>query len=147
MIEIKQAIIENIEELAVLFDKYRVFYKKTSDLMGAKEFLKARIANQESTIFIATKEDTLIGFVQLYPIFSSTRMKRLYLLNDLFVDTDFRGQGISVALIEEAKNFCRQKQACGLVLETAKTNDVGNNLYPKLGFSLDNDYNHYSWNY
>lgn len=142
---IKQASIENIEQISVLFDKYRIFYKKTSDLTGAKEFLQARIINQESTIFIATKEDKLIGFVQLYPIFSSTRMKKLYLLNDLFVDSDFRGQGISVALIEEAKSFCRQKQACGLVLETAKTNDVGNNLYPKLGFSIDNDYNHYSW--
>lgn len=35
--------------------------------------------------------------------------------------------------------------ACGLILETAKTNIVGNELYPKVGFSLDKEHNYYSW--
>ena len=73
-----QATSENLVPLALLFDAYRVFYRKESDVDAAFQFLKERIANEESIIFIAIDEDKSIkGFVQLYPLFSSTRMKKL----------------------------------------------------------------------
>jgi hypothetical protein len=30
-------------------------------------------------------------------------------------------------------------------LETAKSNTIGNNLYPRTSFFLDEDHNYYSW--
>ena len=87
----------------------------------------------------------MVGFVQLYPIFSSTRMQRLWLLNDLYVEKIYKGKGISKQLIEISKSLCKQTNACGLILETAKTNIVGNELYPKVGFSLDKEHNYYFW--
>ena len=144
--KIKKATLEDLDALAKLFDAYRVFYEKKSDLVGAKNFLQARIERQESTIFIYTDaHDVQLGFVQLYPIFSSTRMQRMWLLNDLFVTPKARGRGISLVLIEAAKELCQETQACGLLLETAKTNTIGNHLYPKTGFSLNQDYNYYTW--
>lgn len=137
---------EDINELSILFDNYRVFYEKESDIKGSEIFLLERIRNNESEIFIAENDKKeLVGFVQLYPIFSSTRMKKLWLLNDLFVDENYRGQGVSVLLIDEAKKLCKESYACGLILETAKSNVVGNKLYPKTGFSLDLEHNYYSW--
>ena len=145
--KIRRANINDIPKLSLLFDAYRVFYEKQTDIQQATIFLSERINNNESVIFVAEDDNQiLIGFVQLYPIFSSTRMKRLWLLNDLFVDENQRSKGISIALIEEAKKLCRTSQSCGMILETAKTNDIGNNLYPKTGFELDNDHNYYSWN-
>ncbi len=137
---------DDIRQLSRLFDNYRIFYGKESDLQGSEKFLNERIENKESKIFVAENEkNELIGFVQLYPIFSSTRMKRLWLLNDLFILDIYRGKGISVLLIEEAKKLCLETKACGLILETAKSNEIGNNLYPKMGFSLDMEHNYYSW--
>jgi ribosomal protein S18 acetylase RimI-like enzyme len=142
----RKASISDIENLSNLFDHYRVFYKMESDLKGAKKFLLERIEKKESEIFVAESDaHELAGFVQLYPIFSSTRMKRLWLLNDLFVSENYRGQGISILLIDEAKKLCKESNACGLVLETAKSNVVGNKLYPKTGFALDLEHNYYSW--
>jgi ribosomal protein S18 acetylase RimI-like enzyme len=142
----RKASIVDIENISQLFDEYRVFYKKESDIQGAKKFLLERIENKESEIFVAENDkNQLVGFVQLYPVFSSTRMKRLWLLNDLYVNKNYRGQGISVLLIDEAKKLCKDSNACGLVLETAKSNEVGNKLYPKTGFSLDEEHNYYSW--
>ncbi|MDR2205267.1 MAG: GNAT family N-acetyltransferase [Flavobacteriaceae bacterium] len=135
----------DVKKLAVLFDDYRMFYEKKSDLKAAEHFLLERILNDESEIFVAEIGDELVGFVQLYPIFSSTQMKKLWLLNDLFVDKNYRGQGISVLLIEESKKLCRKTDACGLILETAKTNDIGNRLYLKTGFSRDVEHNYYLW--
>jgi GNAT superfamily N-acetyltransferase len=146
MFKIEKATLDHIEQLAVLFDQYRVFYKKESDVASAKNFLRDRMEKNESVIFVSfDAKNSMTGFTQLYPLFSSTRMKRLWLLNDLFVDSNYRGKGFSIALIDRAKELCKQTGACGLLLETAKTNDIGNNLYPKTGFVLDEDHNYYSW--
>ena len=73
-------------------------------------------------------------------------MKRFWLLNDLFVLPEQRSKGISIELINAAKELCRTSNSCGMMLETAKTNLIGNNLYPKTGFELDEEHNYYSWN-
>ena len=143
---IEKASASDVDELGVLFNDYRVFYEMPANLLAACEFLKERIDNRESVIFLSrNKKNTITGFVQLYPIFSSTRMKRLWLLNDLFVLPAFRGTGISVALMDAAKVFSKKTASCGLVLETSKTNKVANELYQRIGFVLDNDHNYYSW--
>lgn len=145
MQKIRKASLKDIQQLAELFDQYRVFYEKESDVETAVNFLSQRLKNEESVIFVAEEGNTLKGFVQLYPIFSSTQMKRLWLLNDLFVHTEARGQGISVQLIEKAKELAIQTNAAGLMLETAKTNDIGNQLYPRTGFELDTEHHFYNW--
>ena len=145
--KIRKIELNDIKNLSELFNDYRIFYEMESDLEGAKKFLLERIKNKESEIFVAENpENNLIGFVQMYPIFSSTRMKRLWLLNDLFVVENHRGLGVSVLLINKAKELCIETNSCGIVLETAKSNDIGNKLYPKAGFSIDLDHNYYSWN-
>jgi GNAT superfamily N-acetyltransferase len=146
MIQTRKAELADLQALADLFDAYRVFYQKPTDVMGAIQFLRERMERAESVIFVSVSKDgTLTGFVQLYPIFSSTRMKRMWLLNDLYVQPAHRGQGQSVALIEAAKELCRQTDACGLLLETAKDNVIGNLLYPRTGFELDEGHNYYFW--
>lgn len=141
--QIRKALISDIPELTKLFNAYRMFYNKQSDMIAAEKFLTARMKNEESVIYVAESSmKDLLGFVQLYPIFSSTEMKRLWLLNDLYVDRLQRGRGISVQLIDRAKELCRVTDACGLCLETEKTNAIGNSLYPKTGFILDEEYNY-----
>ena len=83
-ITIHNATISDIEEVARLFDAYRVFYGKTSDIIMAKKFLSERIVSEESTILLAKKNDKCVGFVQLYPFFSSVNASRLLVLNDLY---------------------------------------------------------------
>ncbi len=146
MISIRIVNKNDIGQIALLFDAYRIFYGKKSDFEAAKMFLLERIENKESIIFVAeSAENKLVGFVQLYPLFSSTRMKKLLLLNDLYVNEDYRGKGVSVQLINACKAFCRTTNVCGLMLETAKSNIIGNKLYPKANFVLDNEHNYYSW--
>ena len=50
MILIRQATIMDIDQLAFLFDQYRVFYKKTSDPEGAKKFISDRFNKKESVM-------------------------------------------------------------------------------------------------
>ena len=145
--KIQQATLEHLDELAPLFDAYRVFYKKESNLLAARKFLAERLLHNESLIFIAyTEGGEVAGFVQLYRTFSSVRLGRLWILNDLFVKPEVRGLGISKLLILKCQQLVATTGGAGLRLETATTNDIGNQLYPKMGFVLDrDDVNHYDW--
>ncbi len=145
--KVRKAKTDDIQQLSELFNEYRVFYRKEADIVGAQKFLSERLHNKDSEIFVCDSENnTLVGFVQLYPLFSSTRMQKLWLLNDLFVDLKERGKGISVQLIEKAKTLVKESDACALCLETEKTNLIGNNLYKKTGFALNEGSNFYEWN-
>jgi len=140
-----QATPDHINGLVELFDAYRVWYRKPSDKSTAHTFLLERMANNESVIYVCENNaGNLVGFTQLYPIFSSTRMKRMWLLNDLYVDSNFRGQGISKMLINAAKTLAKSTDAAGILLETEKSNDIGNKLYPATGFELETN-NFYFW--
>jgi ribosomal protein S18 acetylase RimI-like enzyme len=72
-------------------------------------------------------------------------MKRIWLLNDLYVKPEYRGKGISKALIERAKALAKETDAVEILLETQKSNDIGNQLYPAVGFELNTDFNFYYW--
>lgn len=144
-IEIVKAGITDLNALAQLFNEYRIFYGYNSDINGARDFLHNRITNSESIIFLSKSGESYTGFLQMYPLFSSTRMKRLWMLNDLFVAEAYRGSGISKAMIEAAKAISVSSNACGLLLETAKTNIIGNRLYTTTGFELEKGSNFYFW--
>ena len=135
----------HLKALSQLFDAYRQFYHQESDLTAASSFLKARIQQKESIIFLAFEEEIPCGFTQLYPIFTSVGMKKSWLLNDLFVAPGFRKKGIAQALIDRAKTLSKQTQAAGLLLETGKNNQEGNQLYLKTGFELYDVNNFYFW--
>jgi GNAT superfamily N-acetyltransferase len=145
MIQIKRAHQGHLNELVHLFDAYRMFYKKESNLEGAKHFLSERMQQKESIIFVALMEEKLVGFTQLYPLFSSTNMMPILLLNDLFVAKEHRGKQISKGLIKAAQEHCKITKANGISLETEKNNIPGNALYPKMGFTLDQEHNFYYW--
>ena len=144
MIRVTQATEANLEEIIPLFDQYRVFYEQESDVQGAKDFLTDRLNNKEVIIFLAYFEGRAVGFTQLYPMFSSVSMQRSYVLNDLYVEVSFRKKQIGEALLNKAKEFCLNKRAKGLTLETAIDNPA-QKLYEKLNWVKDVDCFHYFW--
>lgn len=145
-ITIRTATLKDLSGLAQLFNQYRIFYKQESDIAAAWQFLSDRITGNEAVIFVAEEgEGGLVGYTQLFPLFSSVRLKRMWLLNDLFVMQSRRGRGISKLLIDAAKQLAMDTNACGLLLDTAKSNTIGNKLYPAVDFKLEESTNYYFW--
>lgn len=85
-----------------------------------------------------------LGFVQLYPSFSSVSMKRLWVLNDLFVVPGARRRGAAEALMARARRLALETGAEGLVLETAVDNKKAQRLYEKLGWKRDREFYRYN---
>lgn len=144
--KIDQIGISHLQTIVPVFDAYRVWYRQPSDLTNARIFLSDRLRNKESIIYGAfDSDDQIVGFTQLYPLFSSTRMGKLWLLNDLFVLPEYRGQGISLLLIDRVKALVSETNAIGILLETEKSNQIGNQLYPRAGFLLEDETHYYFW--
>lgn len=120
--------------VAPLFDQYRVFYRQPSDPALAQAFIAERVANRESVIFLALRDDEPVGFTQLYPSFSSVSARRTWILNDLYVVPSCRGQGVGSALLERARAHAQETGAKGLGLQTAVDNLNAQRLYEALGY-------------
>jgi ribosomal protein S18 acetylase RimI-like enzyme len=142
---IRKATINDLDLVTELFDMYRIFYKQKSNLQGARVFLEERIKTDESVIFVAFDEDDMVGFTQLYPLFSSVNMQRTWLLNDLYVKGKVRGKGFGEGLLKKAIAFAAETGANGISLETGEENLIAQKLYEKIGFKKETNYfYHYS---
>jgi len=121
-----------------LFNQYRVFYQQPSDPALADAYLQKRLQNGESIVFVALEDvdgtATPLGFTQLYPIYSSVRATKNWILNDLFVDAKHRGKGVGEQLIKTAMEFARSEGARFVQLETAADNRIAQQLYERIGF-------------
>ncbi len=144
---IRKAIPKDIGLLSVLFDQYRIFYNQSPDIAGARAFLTERIQQNDSTIFVAFRDGKMIGFTQLYPVFSSVGMKRAWLLNDLFVTEDARGSGAADALLKAAQDMGADTSSRWLMLQTSKDNHRAQKVYERNGWERDEDYFVYNYRY
>jgi GNAT superfamily N-acetyltransferase len=139
-ITIHQAQLTDIEAISPIFDMYRQFYGRTSDISAANEFLKARFNKDESTIFVATENEVCVGFAQLYPSFSSVSLARTFILNDLFVCEFARKKGVASKLISSAVEFARTSGANRMTLTTAIENQKAQELYISSGWKRDEQF-------
>lgn len=143
---VKRAAVADLAAVAPLFDAYRQFYGQRSDLAAARAFLDERLRREESVIFLAVadeQENEALGFTQLYPAFSSVSVRRLWILNDLFVRPEVRRGGVGRRLLERAREWAIETDAKGLVLATAVSNAAARALYESCGWHRDDQFEHY----
>jgi len=124
---------------SVLFNEYRMFYGKPSDLEGAELFLQQRLLKNESHVFLAMNEEETqaIGFVQIYSSFTSVGLGIIYLLNDLYVHPHYRKQGVAQALLDKVRLAACEAGAKKIILQTALSNTNAQKLYESCGYSKE----------
>lgn len=137
MLTTRRAALSDLDQVAPLFDAYRQFYKAGSDLEGARAFIAERLERGDSAIFVALLNGTPVGFTQLYPAFTSVRMARIFILNDLYVAPEARLHGVGKALLAAAEDYARDQGAVRLTLSTATDNHTAQALYDAGGWVRD----------
>lgn len=132
-VAVHRAGLDDLGDLVPLFSDYRFFYGQPRDPEVARQFLHARLGRGESAVFLARPDGIAhappLGFVQLYPMFSSVRAARFYVLNDLYVAEHARRRGVALALLSAAAEFGQREGAIRLELETAHDNHGAQALY------------------
>jgi ribosomal protein S18 acetylase RimI-like enzyme len=134
----------DLEALLPLFAGYLEFYQVPKPLGQIRDFLQARLVKADAQLFIARDaQGQAQGFVQLYPLQASLALASSWLLSDLYVAPNARRQGVAETLMNAARDFAQASGACGLQLETAKSNLAGQALYERLGYVRDDIYYSY----
>jgi GNAT superfamily N-acetyltransferase len=141
--EVVQATPADVGDVAPLFDAYRQFYGKAPDVEAARRFLFARLSKTEAVLFLARQGERPVGFVNLYPVFSSVNLTRQWILNDLYVIPEARKLGVGRVLMERAHQLAVATRANCLTLETATDNIPAQRLYESLGWKRDDEFYRY----
>lgn len=142
---IKQISIENLTDLVILFDQYMIFYQQPSAPEKYRHYLEQRLTNNEATVFIAyNKDNKAMGFVLNYFSFSSVSLGKVVVLNDLFIASEYRKQGVAKQLINSAISFAKELGAVRVDIATAQDNLPAQALYEKMGFIKNSDFFSYN---
>lgn len=141
-VRIREAGVADADQVAPLFDAYRQFYEQPADLTAAKQFLSRVLSRKESRVLVAERAHQAVGFVQLYPLYSSISLGPIYVLNDLFVEPSSRRHRVGASLLRASRELGESAGAHYLELSTAVDNPA-QRLYEGMGWSLDREFLHY----
>ena len=83
-----------------------------------------------SGIFVAEQDGAVVGYITTF----RDHEAGVGLIPNLAVDAAFRGQGLGRRLIEYALNHFREVGLTHARIETLDQNEIGQRLYPALGF-------------
>ena len=137
-VKIKRVNMDDVHLVVEMFDKYRIFYKQASNIPVAEKFLKERLLQNESVIFLAYHDEDgsvhPIGFTQLFPKLSSVMVKKNWHIGDLYTEQEYRKLGIGNELLKTAIAFAEKEDADFVSLNTAKDNLTAQRVYDKFGF-------------
>jgi GNAT superfamily N-acetyltransferase len=139
-VTVRQAVLADLQELALLFGEYRSFQGKRSEPGAERAFLQARFDHGESVAFIAHVGTSAVGFAQLYPSYSSTSLSRVFILNDLFVRESGRRKGVASRLLAAVEAYAWAFGAVRVTLNVAQDNRVGQALYEARGWTKDSEF-------
>ena len=137
---VRQAVLADLAQLAVLFDQYRQFQGQPTDLAAAGDFLRARFDHGEAVVFLAHHGAQPVGFAQLYPSFSSVSLKRVFILNDLFVTEAGRRKGVARGLLAAVEEYAWSLGAARVTLNVARVNVTAQALYAASGWQQDEQF-------
>ncbi|MFS2160560.1 N-acetyltransferase family protein [Pseudomonas sp. Pseusp122] len=141
-----QATLDHLDLLTPLFVKYREFYGELPYPDSSRSFLEKRLRREESVIYLALPDDDdnkLLGFCQLYPSYSSLSLKRVWILNDIYVAEDARRQLVADHLMKQAKKMAKQSHAVRMRVSTSSNNEVAQKVYESIGFKEDTQFKNY----
>lgn len=141
---ISEAEINDLEDVAFLFDQYRIFYSMTSDLDKCKSFITKRLSNKDSIIYLARIKNEPAGLAQIYPSFSSVAMQPIWVLNDLFVSKEYRKLGCAKLLMQKVENEALKRPIFSVKLSTAIDNHAAKKLYHSIGYTRITQFDNYS---
>jgi ribosomal protein S18 acetylase RimI-like enzyme len=134
---IRTAAMDDLDGLAPLFDAYRSFFTKGSDLDASRTFLAQRIERSESIILVAFEDAACAGFLQLYPLFSSWYCRRQWFLSDLYVEPQYRERGVGKRLVRACIDYAARTNGRAVLVELPISEPHLVRFYQQLGFAKD----------
>ena len=120
------------EMIKKLFDIEKDFKSDKSNQINGIIML---IENEKAVVLKAVSGDKIIGMVTGQLVVSTASGGYSVLLEDLFVDADFRLGGVGNALLKNLVTWANQKGALRIQLVADTSNSSAESFYTSMGFS------------
>ncbi len=132
---IKQVTADNLNDFLPLMKEYQTFYgvEHTDTEKNKSYFSQFTTSNNNGALHLLYLGGKAIGFTVVYKGFSSTRAEEIAILNDLYVQEDYRGQGFGKALMQHALKEAKSLGYKRLQWFSAQNNNIVKKLYNGLG--------------
>ena len=142
-LQIKIAQPDDFKKIGEVFNLYRQFYEKESNIEACKNYIHERLINNEAQIFYIENEKECMGITQLYTTFDSLELSKKIILYDLYVRSEYRNKGIGRMLMNAAKSFAERKGVTSIELSTSINNKNAQSLYESLDYQRDTEFYDY----
>ena len=120
------------EMIKKLFDIEKDF---KSDIANQINGIIMLIENEKAVVLKAVSDDKIIGMITGQLVVSTASGGYSVLLEDLFVDADFRLGGVGKALLKNLVTWANQKGALRIQLVADTSNSSAESFYTAMGFS------------
>lgn len=101
-------------------------------ILPSKDYFNELLSSENTHFFISEKGNEISGMLTLVVYRIPTGLKLW--IEDVVVDTSFRGEGIGEKLVEAALGFARSIGATEVRLTSRPSRIAANKLYQKIGF-------------
>ncbi len=135
--------LDHLDQLTPMFIRYRELYGAMPQAEASREYLTERLNKNEAIILLAFEQDTLLGFCLVYPSFSSVSLRPTWIINDLYVSEEARGQHIARKLLQEISQQAHGNQAVRLRVSVNANNEIAKRLYESADFLEDKHFRNY----
>lgn len=126
----------DLDELLVLMRGYCDFYEvlpTDADLLTLARALIEDPEREGVQLLARDQQGHAVGFATVYWTWSTTSACRIGVMNDLFVSSGARGQGLAEELIEACRAECARRDARELTWQTAPDNHRAQTVYDRVG--------------
>ena len=129
-----------IEELAEIFEQYRVHYGEAPDASRSATWLERNLNSTRFRAFVAEDKGQFVGFATTMEVPASLRLGHFWQIRDLFVLPDQRRLGVGRALLDSIRAAAIAAGVLRLVLQTEDDNEPAHRLYAESGYTLVEGY-------
>ena len=139
---IRNAHAHELDEVSILlgasYRQYQNLIRPEGWKLYLEDIVDVRSRFDDSDLIVAELNHKLIGTVTLYldasKSFPGAWPEGWGLVRLLAVHPDFRGRGVSHALMEECINRCRRAKVKTIGLHTTEIMEVARGMYERMGF-------------
>ncbi len=130
---------KNLKEIYPIYLRYRNSANVASSIKEVKDYLNLECRKNGDNIIVAKHNDVPVGFLHYGKELSTLRVGERFRLKAMYVDKEFRRQGIAKKLVEELKKEANDRE---LIVKARISNQASPNLYLDSGFKVDDEYVH-----
>ena len=118
------------------FDTRRFLEPGAGAEAGYARFLASQLNDDESVVFVAERDDVIVGYVYaaIEPLSWKDLRDECGFIHDLLVTSDARRSGVGESLLNAAIAWLREQKMPRVVLGTAAQNDTARRLFERRGF-------------